>query len=231
MNVSPPTDDEAAYHGELQREYALRFTPLQHYRNAVWRVLTAEFFQRFLPPRATVLDLGCGWGEFINHVRAGQKYGMDLNPDGRERLGADVEFLQQDCSRPWPLADGALDTVFTSNFFEHLRHKDDLRRTLAEARRCLRPGGRIICLGPNVRFLAGAYWDFWDHYLPLTERSLGEALELLGFEIEQSVPRFLPYSMVGKRPVPLALVRWYLKLPWAWRFFGRQFLVVGRVPS
>ena len=34
-----------------------------------------------VPMGATVLDLACGYGEFINTVRCRQKFGMDLNPD------------------------------------------------------------------------------------------------------------------------------------------------------
>jgi hypothetical protein len=83
-------------------------------------------------------------------------------------------------------------------------------------------------MGPNIRLLPGAYWDFWDHYLPLTEHSLAEGLELFGFQIEQKIGRFLRYKMAGTRPVPLALVRYYLKMPLAWRFFGKQFLIVAR---
>ena len=137
----------------------------------------------------------------------------------------------QDCSKTWPLADASLDCVFTSNFFEHLRTKDDLRRTMMEIRRCLRPGGQLICMGPNVKFLAGEYWDFWDHYLPLTELSLKELLELLDFRVERCVPRFLPYVMVRRSPVPLILVRLFLRLPWLWWTMGKQFLVVARVPG
>ena len=213
---------------DLQREYDLRFRSAQHYRTEIWKILTKDFFQPLIPESSHVLDLGCGWGEFINQIHAAKKYGMDLNPESRQRLATDVQFFEQDCSRDWPLPDKSLDFVFTSNFFEHLREKDDLRRTLAQVHRCLKSGGRLICLGPNIKYLPGAYWDFWDHYLPLTEQSLKGMLELTGFQIERCVARFLPYTMVDKRPAPLPLVRWYLKLPWSWKFFGKQFLVIAQ---
>lgn len=214
----------------LERAYERRFAPGAEYRWRVWTLLTRQFFQHYVPPSAAVLELGCGWGEFINQITAARKFGMDLNPASGRRLAREVEFLHQDCSIRWPLADGALDVVFTSNFFEHLPDKASLSRTLAEAHRCLKPGGRIICLGPNIRFLHGEYWDFWDHYLPLTDRSLAEGLELSGFRMERCVPRFLPYTMARDRNPPLFLVRLYLALPLAWRFFGKQFLVVGARP-
>ena len=215
---------------ELQRGYERRFGDVAGYRQRVWAILTPRVFQPYVPETGTVLELGCGWGEFINQVRASRRIGMDLNPASRERLGPGIEFLHQDCSQRWPLAEGALDTIFTSNFFEHLPDKSSLGRTLEEAFRCLKSGGRLICLGPNIRALPGAYWDFWDHYLPLTDRSLVEGLELAGFTIERSIGRFLPYTMARERNPPLWTVKLYLKLRPAWRLFGKQFLVIAVKP-
>jgi len=161
------------------------------YRDRVWKVLTRQFFQAYVPKDGAVLDLGCGWGEFINNIEARTKYGMDLNPESERRLSANVTFLKQDCSTAWHVPDSTLDVVFTSNFFEHLPTKESLRETLIQARRCLKPGGTLICLGPNIKYLPGAYWDFWDHFLPLTELSLGEALGLTGFRVVTRTARFL----------------------------------------
>lgn len=216
---------------QLAKEYRLRFAAHREYRDAVWRVLTAKVFQRYVPAAGTVVDVGCGWGEFINNITAANKLAIDLNPDAAQRVNSDVQLLQQDCSEAWPLEEASVDCVFTSNFFEHLRTKDALERTLAEASRCLRRGGCIVCMGPNIRYLPGEYWDFWDHYLPLTDRSLSEVLQLTGFSIERQVPRFLPYTMSGGRELPVFFLRLYLMLPLAWPIFGKQFLVVARKPS
>ena len=85
-------------------------------------------------------------------------------------------------------------------------------------------------MGPNIRYLPGLYWDFFDHHTMLTEASLGEALEMEGFLLEQITPRFLPYTLVNAPEYPLFLLRIYLALPWLWRIKGRQFLVVGVKP-
>ena len=208
----------------------MRFERIAQYRTAVWNVLAREFFPRWIPADSTILDLGCGWGEFINQIAAQRKYGMDLNPASPGKLNKEVTFLYQDCSKRWELPDTHLDIVFTSNFFEHLPDKESLRRTLDQAFRCLRPGGQVICLGPNIKFLPGSYWDFWDHYLPLTELSLKEGLELAGFTVDYMADRFLPYSMSQGFTPPLAFLRAYLRLPFLWRLVGRQFLLVARKP-
>jgi SAM-dependent methyltransferase len=211
----------------LQEIYARRFDGQQQYRNRVWRVLVGTFFQQLIPNGSAVLDLGCGYGQFINNVAAATKYAMDLNPQTKQHLAGNVTFLEQDCSTRWSLPDESLDVVFSSNFFEHLPSKQSLENSIREAARCLKPGGRIIAMGPNARIVPGAYWDFWDHHIPLTERAVVELFEISGFTIERSIARFLPYTMVNKRESPLLLLKIYLKLPLAWRFLGHQFLVVG----
>ena len=61
----------------LQHEYQMRFSKLEKYRNAVWKVLCDEYFNKFISPKARVLDLGAGWCEFINNINAAEKYAMD----------------------------------------------------------------------------------------------------------------------------------------------------------
>lgn len=201
---------------------------MERYRNEVWSVLVRDYFSKWIPPASSVLDLGCGYCEFIGNISAQKKYGMDLNPLVREKLPDGVTLLEQDCSLSWPLEDNSLDVVFTSNFFEHLPTKQALQQTLVQAYRCLRSGGRIIAMGPNVRYLAGRYWDFFDHHIPLTEAALEEVLKTIGFKIELSKPKFLPYTMSMKatRP-PIWTTTLYLRLPAVWPIFGRQFLVIA----
>jgi len=212
----------------LREQYSRRFEGSRDYRDRVWRALLRSRLQALVGADKDVLDLGCGWGEFIRNVRARARFAMDLNPDAARFAGDDVRFVEHDCTRPWPLRAGSLDVVFSSNFIEHLPDKEAIGATLQQARRCLRAGGRIILLGPNIRYVGGAYWDFWDHHVPVTDRALAEALELRGFEVERVVPRFLPYTMSDGRRVPIFLVRLYLALPLFWPLLGRQFLIVAR---
>ncbi|MFZ1075045.1 MAG: class I SAM-dependent methyltransferase [Minisyncoccia bacterium] len=212
----------------LQRMYRARFEGRLSYRNEVWQALIKNYFQRFVRPQDAVLDLGAGYGEFINNIACEKKYALDLNPETVRRVNSGVQVLAQDCSKPWPLPDNALDVVFTSNFFEHLPHKKTLALVLAEARRCLKPSGLLIALGPNVKHLPGAYWDFLDHYIPLTELSLSEAFTQQGFGIEKCVEKFLPFTMVNGPHYPVIFIEAYLHFPPAWRILGKQFLVIGK---
>lgn len=216
---------------DLQEIYQRRFQRNLEYRNRVWRVLTADFFSRWVRPDHRVLDLGCGYCQFINNIVCAGKYGMDLNPSAADHAAKNVTLLQQDCAARWPIADNVFDAVFTSNFFEHLPAKKDLENTLGEALRCLKPGGRLLALGPNIRYLPGQYWDFFDHHLALTDKSLVEVLEKTGFAIEKNIPRFLPFTMVDGREYPDIFLQLYLRLPIAWPLLGKQFLVVAVKPD
>ena len=71
-------------------------------------------------------------------ITAGNGYGaerlaMDLNPDVASRVDAEVQVFVHDCAETWPIEDSSLDVVFTSNFFEHLPTKGELRKTISEA--------------------------------------------------------------------------------------------------
>lgn len=212
---------------ELSQIYERRFRAVEDYRDRVWKVLINSFFSKWVRPDHSVLDLGCGFGEFINNVKARERFGMDLNPSTAAKLSKDVRFIEQDCSELWDLPNESLDIVFTSNFLEHLGDKDAVKRTLRQAHRCLRPGGKIIAMGPNIRYLPGSYWDFFDHHVILTEKSLDEVLSMTGFALDSAVSRFLPYTMVGGPRYPLLFLRLYLKLPFLWWIRGRQFLVIA----
>jgi len=215
---------------DLQQIYRARFAERAAYRQEVWAVLS-HFFSQWIAPDSAVLDLGCGWCEFINSAVCRLKYGMDLNPDAKRYANLEVTILQQDCSAQWAMEKASLDVVFTSNFLEHLPAKSALEKTLHEAFRALKPNGRFIAMGPNIKHVPGAYWDFFDHHLPLTELSLSEVLEKCGFQVEVQYAQFLPYTMSRGRQYPAWMLRMYLSAPFLWQLVGAQFLVVARKPS
>jgi hypothetical protein len=85
-------------------------------------------------------------------------------------------------------------------------------------------------MGPNIRFVGGAYWDFVDHHIALTELSVKECLETAGFRSEYVLDRFLPYTMVNAPQYPVAFLWFYLRAPFAWKWFGKQLLVIAAKP-
>lgn len=211
---------------DVQRIYRHRFSEADRAQKAeIWRAVVETGLQPWIPASATVLDIGCGYGEFLNHVRCARRIGVDLNPDSRAALAKDIEFHVGDVRDLSFLGDESVDVVFTSNLLEHLPSKKDVELLMREARRVLKRGGHLIALGPNVRFLPGDYWDFWDHLTPITDRSLVELLENLDFHTLDCIPRWLPYTTRSALPQAPWMVKLYLRVPLVWRVLGGQFLI------
>lgn len=214
---------------ELAELYKIRFMrDMLPRKNAIWKVICERFLQDYIGTSDTVVDVACGYGEFLNNITAGKKIAVDLNPDAFNYLNSGVEFYNCKATELGAVIKGQADAVFTSNFLEHLPDKNTLDEFLDQVNLALRPGGRFIILGPNLRYLPGRYWDYYDHHLGLTHLSLSEALKLKGFVVETCVARFLPYTTQGSLPTHPLLVSLYLKIPLVWRFLGKQFFITAR---
>jgi SAM-dependent methyltransferase len=213
---------------ELDKLYSQRFPEAAlAQKHAIWKVLCDAFFNRYIRPTDTVVDIGAGYCEFINNIKAGRKIAVDLNPDVHRFANSDVQVINQSCTAVSEITSGSIDVVFMSNFLEHLPSKNLVLDTFRECHRMLRPGGRVIILQPNIRYLPGEYWDYFDHHTPLTDRSLVEGLNLVGLTPKVVVPRFLPYTTKSRIPQAPWLVRLYLALPFFWPLLGKQALVVA----
>lgn len=217
---------------ELSDLYRIRFAENQLSRkNRIWSVICKHFFSRFIKETDYVIDVACGYGEFINNISAKNKIAIDLNPDSIEYLDNSIEFYDCKATDFGSLITGNADVVFTSNFLEHLPDKKTLEIFFEQVLISLKPGGTLLILGPNLRFLPGKYWDFYDHNLGLTHLSLQEVLRLKGFKIKMCIDRFLPYTTQGALPTHHWLVWAYLKVPLIWKIFGKQFFIIAQKPT
>ncbi|CAM5466937.1 2-methoxy-6-polyprenyl-1,4-benzoquinol methylase, mitochondrial [Streptomyces glaucescens] len=94
-----------------------------------------------------ILDAGCGSGPLSAALRerGAVVTGIDTSAGmvalARQRLGDDVALHVADLRDPLPFDDGAFDDVVASLVLHYL---EDWELPLAELRRVLRPGGRLI---------------------------------------------------------------------------------------
>lgn len=108
-------------------------------------------YAAMLPPGARVVEVGSYAGGFL-HAAAARGWhatGIDIGEDvarfANERGYPTLRTTLEDS----PFADGSLDAVFVWNCFDQL---PDPNRTLAAARRLLRPGGLLVLRTPNALF-------------------------------------------------------------------------------
>lgn len=181
-------------------------------RNLLWQTLVNTCFQKHILPNHTVLDLGAGYGEFINHVKARKKYAIDLWQGMLEHLKADVEgHVKSVTDLDW-LEDKSIDFAFSSNCFEHVTQKD-LITCLDSLRAKMKPGARLCLVQPNYKYAYREYFDDYTHVSVYTDISLSDLLESRGFKVIQREPRFLPLTIKSRLPVQPWLIRLYLQSP------------------
>jgi SAM-dependent methyltransferase len=117
-----------------------------------------------------ILDAGCGSGPLSAALRdrGAVVTGIDASAGmlalARRRLGADADLHVADLSDRLPFADGAFDDVVASLVLHYL---EDWGPTLAELRRVLRPGGRLIA-SVDHPFVAYTFQDPRPDYFATT---------------------------------------------------------------
>lgn len=116
-------------------------------------------------PNGRLLDIGCGVGDFLMHVKksgwevSGIEPSNDAKSIAKNRLG----FLPLDPSESTSLNDHSFDVITMWHVLEHI---DDLKSQLSELKRLLKPGGRLIIALPNYQSFDCQYykdkWAAWD---------------------------------------------------------------------
>lgn len=201
-----------------------RFTPDPR-RRVLWQTLVASFFQKEIPADGVVLDLGAGYGEFINAVKARRRLAVDRWPGMVSHLEPGVEGLVTGIAQLDGIADGTVDYVFSSNCFEHVP-QSELVACLAQLRRIMKAGAMLTILQPNFKYCAHEYFDDYTHISVYTARGLSDLLEANQFSVIRCRPRFLPLTLKGRLPVHPLLIRLYLASPV--KPLAKQMLICAR---
>jgi ArsR family transcriptional regulator len=176
-----------------------------------WKSL-AEALLRLMPPMA-IADLGAGEGAFslLLAQRAKKVIAVDSSARmidvGRAqalRHGIDnVEYRLGDMEEI-PIADGEVDLVFFSQSLHHALHPE---RAVHEARRILRPGGRVVILDLLKHRFEEAHELYADEWLGFSETELEAMLEKAGFasvqtlvvDKEPETPQFQTLLAIGDK--------------------------------
>lgn len=163
---------------------------------------------RVLPPRADVLDVGCGNG-FIAHHLSGMLGTTVVGLDVGASTAARINYLPYD-GRHFPVKDQSFDAVLLCYV---LHHAQDAQLVLNEVSRVLREGGLAII----YEDIPALWWDravCWTH-----DRQWRGRTGPCTFRVEQDWRKTFSlagFEVVSERP----LSRWRnLAHPVARRFF------------
>lgn len=99
----------------------------------------------------SILDVGCGIGAYVREFRqfSDDVHGVDVDAERVEKASATLPNILVAPSECLPYPDGRFDVVLLHEVIEHVQ---DDRRTIAEAARVLRPGGRVVIFAPNRHY-------------------------------------------------------------------------------
>ena len=194
-------------------------------RNTVWTALWRYYFRHRIGADDCVLDLGCGYGEFINNVTARRRVAVDAWDGIRRHLDPAVETIVGSVTELSAVLDGSVDYAFASNLFEHISQAD-LAKVLAALQAKLSATGTLTILQPNYRYAYREYFDDYTHVSVYSHISLADFLTANGYEVLEVRPRFLPLTVKSRLPVWPALIGLYLASPF--KPLGKQMLLVAR---
>ena len=194
-------------------------------RGKVWKALWRHYFCDRIGAQDCVLDLGCGYGEFINNVTAGRRLAVDLWPDMPLHLAPGIEAHVGSVSQLDWIDDSSVDFAFASNLFEHVPQAE-FATTLRALARKLSPKGTLTILQPNYRYAYREYFDDYTHVSVYSHISLCDFLTANGYEPVEVRPRFLPLTIKSRLPVSSMLIGAYLRSPV--KPLAKQMLVVAK---
>jgi hypothetical protein len=204
--------------------YHEQYLPYDPRRKIAWKAISA-YLMLFIGNQKSILELGAGYCECINSLRAKEKTAVDIWSGFRQFADADVATVVQDLRIGLgKLKKRQYDVIIASNFLEHLMMKE-ATHLLDECHNCLKKNGRIILIQPNFRYAFKHYFDDYTHQTIYTDKSLGALLMSTGFSVFHQEPRFLPLTFKTRLPVWQWLIAGYLYSPW--RPLAGQMLLIA----
>jgi SAM-dependent methyltransferase len=191
-------------------------------RTKVWKAI-CEYLSKYISLESTVLDLGSGYCDFINNIRAKSKFAVDIDANSEKFCSSDVSFLNLKAS-DIEFEENRFDIVFTSNLFEHLK-EEELESLILKIGKTLKPKGKLIIIQPNYYYAYREYWDDYTHLKAFSHVSLCDFLLCHDLKIIKLEKKFLPYTFKSIFPKSYYLTKLYLIS--FWHPFAKQMLVIA----
>lgn len=210
----------------LNKIYYYRFQKIdQKNKIAVWNEISKYIYNLLGKPKK-ILDPCAGSCEFLNSLEKAECWGVDIQNSILINKKSHINAIVSDIFEA-DLPKNYFNAIFISNFLEHLNSHEQLSIFIRKMRDCLAESGKICILGPNFKYSYKEYFDCFDHKLMLTHHSLAELLYSENLTINKIYNKFLPYSFRSKLPASRLFTKLYLQMPYLWKIFGKQFLIIA----
>jgi len=194
-------------------------------REILWRSLFQFYFRRWIRPEDCVLELGAGYGHFINNVIARRRIALDIWTEMPSFVQQDVESHVGSVTDLSFLESGSVDFAFASNLFEHIT-QNELGCVLRQLEGKLSSRGLLCLLQPNYRYAYREYFDDYTHITVYSHLTMCDFLRARGYEIVDCKPRFMPLTVKSRLKISPGLIWLYLNSPL--KPLGKQMLIVAR---
>ena len=149
-----------------------------------------SLLQAYAKPPGDMIEIGPGQGSLADAAAAaGWRYtAVEASPALVSLLRAKGYRVIEAWAPPIPAEDGTADVVYADQVLEHMSGIEAARAFVSEARRVLRPGGRLFVVVPDYMKERAFFWDIdYTHNFPTTERRVRQLLYDGGFEIDRMV--------------------------------------------
>ncbi len=207
-NKSTTTEIRARFDGEVERFTCLETGQQATIDAALVLELVAQTSAMHLLPHDTVLDIGCGAGNFtlrvLQDVCPLHCHLVDLSQSmltrAEERIRksdiASVHTYQSDF-RALSFGDSSFDCILAGAVLHHLRDDEDWNRAFKRFHSWLKPGGRIYVSDLTYFEVPEAQHVMWKRYGEYLESLGGKEYRLKVFDYidKEDSPRSLPFQL------------------------------------
>jgi cyclopropane fatty-acyl-phospholipid synthase-like methyltransferase len=188
-----------------ERSYVEKYTfsgitRLGQYRK---RSLQAHLFDAFLPKLQqgeTILEIGCGRGEFAAECRRrGYEYtGIEPSASLAQSLAErGYHVIKQEVPKI-NVSDNKFDLIHSMDLVEHLLTYEQVLAFLLDCQRALKPNGHISIIAPNYSTLKESFFEYdYQHSFPTTEYRIVSLVQDCGFRVVRRAKFLFAFGLKG----------------------------------
>jgi SAM-dependent methyltransferase len=169
--------DQRRWHELSKEQNSLEYILPNRNYDRFWEEgkLQADIIQKFIEPKFTVLEYGCGVGRILTNIIAKKKYGTDISKAYLDRVEDENIVCLHSDGRSLELKNETIDFAYSIMVFQHIPYEYH-RGIIIEILRVLKKGGRLLIQFPKKTNKFFSYYketDFVNTY------SVGDIYEFI----------------------------------------------------